>query len=128
VRRLLACGLAALLLAGCSSMHATRLSAPAPGGPAPGSPPGHVRVRLTNGSTVWLQHPTVDGDSLRGVVSFGDRPYHPGQGIALALADVRGVETRRVSPGKTVGLILGVGAFWTGFVILLRSFLPDNSD
>ena len=109
-------------------MHATRLTAPAPGGPAPASSPGNVRVRLTNGSTVWLQHPTVDGDSLRGVVSFGDRPYHPGQGVALALADVRVIESRRLSAGKTVGLILGVGAFWTGFVILLRSFIPGNSD
>lgn len=60
-----------------------------------------VRVMKSDGSVIVLHQPRVVGDSLIGGGS-GAIPR-----LAIALADIRSVEQRRVSAARTGGLVAG---------------------
>jgi hypothetical protein len=81
--------------------------------------PEKVRARLWDGTTVRLEHASVDRDSLRGLVSPADAAYRTDRHVAFALKDVRAIEARRLSTGKTVGLVLGVIVVCGGVGLLL---------
>ena len=68
---------------------------------------GHVTVRvtLTDGTRLTVDNPTIQNDTIGGVV---------------ALPDVRTIEVRRFSIGKTVGLVFGTPV--VGIVSLLAYF------
>ena len=135
--RALAWGLIALTAPGCSTFQATPLASltpPAAGDtlraegpephaaqPAPG-PPDRVRVRLLDGSEFTLEHPRVDGDSLRGInvpensherPSIGSGKYEPILGRvprAVALHDIARIETRKFSGVNSLLALIGFGA------------------
>jgi hypothetical protein len=74
-----------------------------------------VRVTLRSGAKVTLENPTVRNDSIAGVV-----PSLTGYRRTVAVSDVSRLEVRRVSVGRTIGLVLPlatVAAIFIGFVI-----------
>lgn len=94
-------------LSACYSWH-TEQAAPAQA--IAGSQPQEVRVTEPNGKTVVVLGPTVGGDTLRG------RSALTGYPVAIPLADVLQLETRR-SNGTSSGLVvagIGVGAVGIG--------------
>jgi hypothetical protein len=95
---------------GCMSWSQQRPGATAPALVA--DHPGWLRAELADGRQLDVRHPRVQGDSLLGF-AYDNRNYQIP--LAVALADVRSVSTRRFSPGKTV-LLVPVVAF--GFILL----------
>ena len=57
------------------------------------------------GHARWVYNAWVEGDTLRGLRS----PDMPRERIALPINQVRAVAAPRFSPGRTVGLIAGLG-------------------
>jgi hypothetical protein len=90
--------------------------------------PNHVRVLQSNGMQLELWHPRLSGDSLVGQLTSTDSTRFGG----MPLADVRAMQVRAVSAGKTVLLAAGVGAA----VLLIAAaataddeyFTPGGSD
>jgi len=69
------------------------------------------------GRARWVYNAWVEGDTLRGLRS----PDMPRERIALPIDQVRAVATPRFSPGRTVGLIAGLG----GVVIAALLLAPE---
>ena len=65
--------------------------------------PDRIQVRRTDGSRIILLNPSVDNDSLQGFALTGGVPSMP-------LDAVQSISVRRVSWGKTLGLVGVVGA------------------
>jgi len=64
--------------------------------------PSAVRVTLPDRSQIVLDQPSIaGGDSLAGIVD--------GKASSVATSDVSQVAIRKVSSGRTVGLVLGLG-------------------
>ena len=70
--------------------------------------PSRVRVTLTDGTQVTLDDPTIQNDSIGGV----------------ALSDVRLIEVRSFSTGKTVALVIGVPVGYA--IMVVASCLWDE--
>jgi len=68
--------------------------------------PAKLRVTLTNGSQIVLEHPVLRADTLSGT---GHGPNGQ-QDVRIPLTDVRQVATRGFSAGRTLGLAVGVAA------------------
>src|SRR6267143_1518697 len=66
-----------------------------------GKHPSAVRVTLPDRSQILLDQPSIAGDSLAGIVD--------GKAWSVATSVVSQVAIRKVSSGKTVGLVLGLG-------------------
>lgn len=65
--------------------------------------PNKVRVTLPDRSQIVIHQPSIaPGDSLAGIVD--------GKASSVAAADVTQVAIRKVSTGRTVGLVVGLGA------------------
>ena len=94
-RRVIA-ALLLVLLTACQSWRPTTVS---PQGWTPEERPSSVRVTLMDGETVTVEDPTVRNDSIVGATEVG---------VGVASRDVRLLEVRRFSVGKTVGLVLGI--------------------
>jgi hypothetical protein len=105
-----------LYLPACTSWH---VGTPTPAQFVETEHPQTVRVTRTDGTTLELKAPVVRGDSLVGTVGR-DRT------VSLALSDVRSVEVKRTSTGKTV-LLVGAGVVVVVAVLLasLRSALSE---
>jgi hypothetical protein len=69
--------------------------------------PSSVRVQRLDGSRAVVDDPRIGGDSLLGVTV--------GKPTGVPLADIYQVAVKRVSAGKTVGLVLAIPA---GIIIL----------
>ncbi len=112
VRRRLAATLLVTVLCGtaCQTWHTQRV---APESLLATRQPTKVRVTLTDGSQLVLEHPVLRGDTLiepRYTLS-GAGPRHSGEhDVRIPLADVRELATRGFSAGRTVGLGVGVAA------------------
>lgn len=124
----------ALAVAGCSSWQATPLNPPTPGGPVESlqaatleatSPlPSRLHLHCKDGTGFTLENPRVDGDSLRGINvpepgrrrTFEGRPEPLGRvPRAVALNDLRRVDSRRFSGPKSLLLVLTtVGVAYLG--------------
>jgi hypothetical protein len=69
-----------------------------------------------------LQSPRIDKDSIYGLIA---ESHGQGDRIAFPLTDVRQLDKRHMSPGRTAALLAGIGAagvvtfFWTFFGILV---------
>ena len=105
--------LAALVL-GCRSWRAEPL--PPPGAPAQ-DVRGPIRATRTDGTRVELTRVRIAGDTLRGERRTADGGDVSGAPVAIPLDSVRGLERRRVSIARTVGLYFGV----MGAVFLVMS-------
>ena len=101
-KKLIATLLLAVHLTGCNSWHTPTIS---PAEVIADEKPSEVRVTLKDGTRLTLDDPTIRGDSI---------------GTVAALSDVRTIEVRRFSIGKTVGLVLGAPV--VGIVSLLAYF------
>lgn len=62
--------------------------------------PPAVRVTLPDSSRIVLDEPSIEGDSLVGFVGAKDS--------SVAAADITQIAVRKVSTGKTVGLVFGL--------------------
>jgi hypothetical protein len=82
--------------------------------------PTKIRVTRNDGTRQILNHPTLVQDTLTGT---GQReravPGTPLLTHRIAVSDVRSVETRELSPGNTVALLLGLGALGFGGYLAL---------
>lgn len=83
---------------------------------------GLVRLTLDDGTIVTLQSPRIERDSIYGLIAESQ-----GQGdrIAFPLTDLRRLDKRHISAGRTAALSAGIGAagvvtvFWKFFAILV---------
>jgi hypothetical protein len=71
-------------------------------------------VTRADHSRVVLQQPTVVVDTLVGAVAAGQ----PGGEARIALPDVRRIEVRRFSAGRTIGLAAAVPVVALGVFLL----------
>jgi hypothetical protein len=114
LRRPIACGLLVWYLGACTTwavekgVSPTQLIATAH--------PSAIRLTRADGSQLVLHQPRVDvGDSLAGV--------HDGGPFSVAVSDVTGVEIRKISADKTIGLALGISA-GAAFIALIATMDP----
>jgi ferric-dicitrate binding protein FerR (iron transport regulator) len=114
ISRLKALAMTALLLGGCSTWR-MQGQAPATAVSATASPP-HVRVTLLDGTRLEMYQAAVQGDSL---VEVDPDAWPPR--IAVALSDIRALEVRTHSGGKTTLLVAGIAvgllALWVYVII-----------
>jgi hypothetical protein len=110
---------AALVLAAympaCTSYHV--LADPAAAIAASPKPIDKVRITMVNGKRFEMTKVRVEADTLRGVgYGVGER--------GIALSDIKQVEVAKPSPEKTVGLVLGIGAF-VGLTVAVAAAMAD---
>jgi len=89
-----------LTIPACQSWHTEQI---APQQVLDTRQPQTLRVTRADSSEVVLDAPELSGDTLLGVARNGDS-------VRVPLDSVRFTATRRFSPGRTVGLVLGLGA------------------
>lgn len=87
----------------CQGWHTQRV---APESVLVARQPATLRVTRTDGSRVVIENPVLRGDTLSGTQAARGGQ----QDVRIPLTDVRQVATRGFSPGRTVGLGLGVAA------------------
>ena len=63
--------------------------------------PAAVRVTLPDSSQIVLDAPSIAGDSVAGLVD--------GRDSSVVASDIKQVAVRRVSGGKTAGMVVGLG-------------------
>ncbi len=108
-RRPFACALLLCFLAACTSWHVEKDVSPLQ--LISTKHPRALRLTRTDGSHIVLDDPRIaGGDSLVGA--------HYGAQSSLAVSDVTQVATRRVSPGKTIGLFLGLSTIVVGAAVI----------
>ena len=127
--KLIATLLLAAHLAGCYSMRTTTIS---PTEIIADEQPSTVRVTLTDGTQLTLEDPTTRNDSISGFVSIsaaGTIELADGRRMTVtdpttetvfstvALSDVRSLEVRSFSEGKTWALVLGVPVGLLGVLV-----------
>jgi len=93
--------IAALLMVLLTACHSWRPTTVSPQGLIAEDEPSSVRVTLTDGETVIVRNPTMRNDSIVGATDAD---------VGVASQDVRLLEVRHFSVGKTVGLVLGIAA------------------
>lgn len=84
--------------------------------------PARVRVTLTNGRQLVVEHPTVRGDSLLGdlMVDESDNLLSP---RPIPLSDIRSVSVREFSVGKTALRVVIVGVVFYATMYALISLM-----
>ena len=101
LRRPIACTLLLCYLAACTSWHVKQGASPLQ--LISTEHPSAVRLTRTDGRRIFLDEPRIAaGDSLVGV--------HDGVQTSVAVSDVSQVATRKFSPAKSIGLVLGLSA------------------
>ncbi len=99
--------------------------------------PDQIRVTLPDRSKVELQQPTLEGDTLVGIVgghvtttgsastgAFGENAtvveVKGGMQLRIPVSNARYIETNQVNAGKTLGLVAGIVAVgvvvWTAAI------------
>ena len=129
LRRLTCCLLLPAFLAGCSSWWVQEVS---PQQLITEDQPEKIRVTLTDGSQMVLEQPRVSGDTLMG--KFAPKDFAPsaqvqlkrGEQVNIPLSDVTDVAIQKTDPGKIFGMVLVVGAFLFGaLIVAIRNSLED---
>ena len=109
LRRPIVCALLLCYLTACMSWHVQEEVSPLQ--LISTKHPRAVRLTRADGSRIVLEQPRIAaGDSLTGT--------HNRVLKSVAVSDVRQVATRRVSPGKTIGLFLGLSTVAVGIAVL----------
>ena len=104
-RRTLVWALLFAYLPACTSWHVV---GPTPAEYVQSQRPGRIQVIRTDSSRVRLRRPAILGDTLVGTVGGGLVRGDTAHQVRVALGDVRAVEVRELSIGKTLGLCFGV--------------------
>lgn len=94
-----------LTVGACHSWSPTQV--PAPARPLEGNPQ-EARVTRTDGSVILLRSPFVKGDTLVGFTDL--RAASTADRVAIPVAEIRTVQTRKVNILGTTALLLIVGA------------------
>jgi|SRR5690349_11006918 hypothetical protein len=116
LRRSIASTLLLCYLAACTSWHVKQGVTPLQ--LISTEHPRTVRVTRTDGSRILLEEPRiVAGDSLVGV--------RYGVQSSVAVSDVTQVATQKFSPGKSIGLVLGLSAVVVAIAVI--ACLSDQS-
>ena len=97
----------------CSVTRPALLPAPSPTHQGRTTYPA-LLVTDSAGRARWVYNVWVESDTLRGLRS----PDRPRERIALPINRVRAVAAPRFSPGRTVGLIAGLGGVVMGIFLL----------
>jgi hypothetical protein len=87
--------------------------------------PSQLRVERRDGHREVLHEPEVQGDSLlgRAILALGRRGEDDKvSNRALSLTEITQVATRHVSPGRTAGLVLGIGAILALIAVASANF------
>ena len=100
-----------------------------PGGPTPAAfvqtqDPREVRVVESDGSHLQVRAPTIQGDSLVGLLAAGLGRDDTTRRVALPLLAVQAVQVHKVSAARTLGLVGGLMAL--GFVIEKATCSPND--
>ena len=104
--------IAALLLVLLTACHTWQPITVSPQGWTPEEQPSSVRVTRTSGEVLTIRDPIVRNGSILGYTDAGV--------AAAALADVRLIEVRHFSVGKTVGLgVLLAGVAFAAYIVAL---------
>ena len=93
--------IAALLMVLLTACHSWRPTTVSPQRLIAEDQPSSVRVTVMDDETVTIDDPTMRNDSIVGVTDAG---------VGVASRDVRSLEVRRFSVGKTIELGLGIAA------------------
>ena len=85
--------------------------------------PKRIRLTRLDGSRVELTNPRIVGDSI-----VGTRPGWRGfvDGPAVALDDIRIVETREIDDGKTTALVVGLGIAGLAVAAVVAAAAQDD--
>ena len=102
-----------VLLGGCQTWQPTSA---APSNVISEEAPSHVRVTRTDGQVVTLKSPIFRNDSL---VAAPDDPFSAPTGVARS--DIRSMEVRRLSKGRTAAFVAGAVAVALGWARTART-------
>jgi len=105
-RRIVAWALLFTYLPACTSW---RVVGPTPGEYLQTQRPGEIQVTLTDNSQAKLRAPALFGDTLVGTVGGGLVQGDTAHQASIPVGDVRTLEVRKFSIGKTFGLFNLVG-------------------
>ena len=105
-RRTVAWALLFIYLPACTSW---RVAGPTPAEYLQNQRPGEIRITRINNSQVTLRAPALVGDTLVGTVGGGLAQGDTTHQISISLGEVRTLQVRKFSIGKTVGLYLVLG-------------------
>ena len=109
LRRPIACALLLCYLTACTSWHV--VEGVTPQQLVSTQHPRVVRLTRVDGSHMVLDQPRVAaGDSVSGV--------HDGVLSSVAVSDVTQVATSKFSPGKTIGVFVGLSAVVVGVAVI----------
>ena len=123
LRRTLSTVLLLAYLSGCTEW---RVAGPTPAEFIAREAPENVRLTRTDSSQIVVEAPRVRSDTLFGILLGGAGKGDTVQRYAVALADIRTVEVRKVSTKRTLGLAAGVlGGF---LVIALLSCAGSSNN
>lgn len=95
-----------LVLSGSGGCTAWRANPADPSALSASDLPRHLRLTLRDGNRITIENASAQGDSIVGVSSRAQGSTY----IAVAIEDVRRVETRERSRGRTAALVAGVVA------------------
>ena len=106
---------AMLVAASTTACYNWRHEPPAPDSTVSAVPSGVVRVTLRDGRRFEVSHPNIANDTLQG---WNVRALQNGRRVAVVVpvSQIKLVESRHLSAGKTTALALGVAA---PFVLLI---------
>ena len=110
--------IAALLLVLLTACHSWRPTTVSPQQLIPEEQPSLVRVTLIDGETVTVRDPTMRNDSIVGVTDAVGALTR--RGVGVASRDVCLLEVRRLSPFRTVGVVVLASAI----LAAIASFAP----
>jgi hypothetical protein len=111
----LAMAILAMVLNGCSSWRTEEV---APASYIASEHPQRIRLTLLDSTTVELDGPVAQNDSIRG--REPGRRADSLESRTVAQRDVRSFEVRRTSASKTAGLVLGIaGGLAAGFAVFV---------
>jgi hypothetical protein len=71
--------------------------------------PKTIKVTRSDGTQVEIANPSIEGDSLIGVLARGASSDSLHNRMAIALSDISQVAVQQTDAGKTVALVAGVG-------------------
>ena len=112
--------IAALLIVPLTACHSWQPITASPQGWTPEGQPPSVRATLTSGEVMTVTDPIIRNGSILG--------YSDADVAAVALGDVRSLEVRRFSIGRTLGLGVLIAGVALGVYVVALCAASDPDD